>query len=88
MARFEFDQSSYADLGIASQADRLFDLGLASATGRQGEIDMVAAHKWFNIAAAKGSSEAAVRRSEIAETLSKAELAEALRAAREWMTLH
>ncbi|MEO1746886.1 MAG: sel1 repeat family protein, partial [Pseudomonadota bacterium] len=42
----------------------------------------------FNIAAIKGSPRAAALRSEIAETMSKAELARALREARQWMTQH
>ena len=52
------------------------------------ETDLIAAHKWFNIAAIKGSDRAAEMRSELAASMSKAELAEALRAAREWMTMH
>jgi hypothetical protein len=49
---------------------------------------MVAAHKWFNIAAIKGSQRAAELRSEVSATMSKVEIARALREAREWMTMH
>jgi uncharacterized protein len=49
---------------------------------------MVAAHKWFNIAAIKGSDRAAQVRAELSATISKPELARALREAREWMTMH
>jgi uncharacterized protein len=39
-----------------TEADILFELGMMYATGRDCETDMVAAHKWFNIAAIKGSN--------------------------------
>ncbi|MCP1198099.1 sel1 repeat family protein [Notoacmeibacter sp. MSK16QG-6] len=88
MARLDIEQYDATTIGIVGQADRLFDLGLACATGRDGAIDMVSAHKWFNIAASKGSAAAAERRTEIASMLTKDELAAALRDARKWMTLH
>lgn len=88
MARLNIEDCDVSTVGIAGQAERLFDLGLACATGRNGAIDMVAAHKWFNIAASKGFGVAAERRSEIAEGLTKAELAAALRDARKWMARH
>ena len=50
--------------------------------------DVVAAHKWFNIAAIKGSARAAELRSELSAAMTKAEIAQALREAREWMTMH
>ena len=50
--------------------------------------DPVAAHKWFNIAAIKGCDRAAEVRVELAATMSKRDLAEALRAARDWMATH
>ena len=58
------------------------------ATGRDCEADMIAAHKWFNIAAIKGSARAAEMRAELAATMTKVEIARALREAREWMTMH
>jgi hypothetical protein len=48
----------------------------------------VSAHKWLNIAAIKGCDRAAELRADLAQTMSKVQLAEALRAAREWMTMH
>jgi TPR repeat protein len=68
--------------------DRLFELGLMYSSGRAGSPDMVAAHKWFNIAALRGNAEAARLRREIADEMSEAEIAAAQRAAREWMTKH
>ena len=42
-------------MGATAQADILFELGMMYATGRDCDADLVAAHKWFNIAAIKGS---------------------------------
>ena len=39
-----------------------FELGLAYSTGREGQVDLVEAHKWFNIAAARGDRAAAQHR--------------------------
>ena len=58
------------------------------ATGRDCPADPVAAHKSFNIAAIKGCDRAAEVRVELAATMSKRDLAEALRAARDWMATH
>jgi len=63
-----------------------FRLGMMCSTG--GSADMVAAHKWFNIAAMLGNIEAARLRREVAEEMSDAEIAAAQRAARDWMTRH
>jgi TPR repeat protein len=75
-------------MGATAQADILFELGMMYATGRDCEPDVVAAHKWFNIAAIKGSGRAAELRSELSATMSKTDIAKALREAREWMTVH
>lgn len=87
MARFDMN-SMEAVMGGETRADTFCNMGLMYATGRGCEIDLVAAHKWLNIAAIKGSERAASLRAELARTMSKAELAAALRAAREWMTMH
>ena len=85
MARYEMIESG---IGSAAKADILFELGLMYATGRDCETDVVAAHKWFNIAAIKGSERAAALRTELAAGMSKIEIARPLREAREWMTTH
>lgn len=66
----------------------LYELGMMYSTGHGCEYDLVAAHCWFNIAAARGDREAAQRRSELACEMSPAEIANAQRAAREWLKLH
>ena len=88
MARFEMLEAGVGTMGATAQADILFELGVMYATGRDCETDVIAAHKWFNIAAIKGSLRAAERRSELSSAMSKGEIAQALRDAREWMTTH
>jgi TPR repeat protein len=65
-----------------------FELGLAYSTGRGGQVDLVEAHKWFNIAAARGDQSAAQHREELAGEMTREEIAAALRAAREWISHH
>ncbi|MCJ7995980.1 sel1 repeat family protein [Rhizobium cremeum] len=88
MARFEMHNSGMATMGGETRADVFCDMGLMYATGRGCPIDLVSAHKWLNIAAIKGCERAAELRADLAQTMSKPELAAALRAAREWMTMH
>ena len=88
MARFEMQEAGFGTMGATAQADILFELGMMYATGRDCDADVVAAHKWFNIAAIKGSARAAELRSELSATMTKADIAKALREAREWMTMH
>lgn len=88
MARFEMLEAGFGSMGANAQADILFELGMMYATGRDCEPDAVAAHKWFNIAAIKGSARAAELRAEMAAVMSKQDIAKALREAREWMTMH
>lgn len=88
MARYDMLDHDQAAAGGTRQADIFCEMGLRYASGRDGDIDLVAAHKWLNIAAIKGSDRAAELRADLAATMSKAELAAALRAAREWMTMH
>lgn len=88
MARFEIGDMAMGSATGVAQADVLFELGMMYASGRDCAVDLIAAHKWFNIAAIKGSSRAAELRAELAQTMSKSEIASALREAREWMTMH
>jgi TPR repeat protein len=75
-------------LAAAAQGDvsALYDLGVAFSTGSHGaECDLVEAHKWFNLAAAKGHEESAWCRADIAEEMTAREIAEAQRRARSWL---
>ena len=68
-----------------ANGDVLFDLGMLYASGRSGLIDLVAAHKWFNLAALKGRVDAIGLRREIAGMMSEEEIALAQREARAWL---
>jgi hypothetical protein len=68
--------------------DVLFERGLYWASGRSGVVNLVAAHKWFNLAALKGRTDAIPLRREVAELMSEVEIAMAQREARAWMTAH
>lgn len=65
-----------------------YDLGMMYSTGRDCEMDLVAAHCWFNIAASRGDRSAAERRAELAAEMSAMDIASAQRAAREWLSVH
>jgi uncharacterized protein len=86
MARFEILDSAMAPLGEGPAAgDMLFELGMMYSVGRDAPVDLIAAHKWFNLAAVKGNTEAIRLRREIASLMSDAEIAAAQRAARDWL---
>ena len=58
-----------------------FDLGVAFSTGSHGATcDLVEAHKWFNLAAARGHEEAAHCRAEVSDEMTAREIAEAQQA--------
>src|SRR5665647_489226 len=65
--------------------DVLFERGMYWASGRSGVVNLVAAHKWFNLAAVKGRTDAISLRREVAEMMSEVEIATAQREARAWM---
>jgi hypothetical protein len=48
-------------------------------------IDLVSAHKWFNLAAMQGNIDAIRLRREVADQMSDVEIATAQRAARDWL---
>jgi uncharacterized protein len=67
-------------------AQARFDLGVAFSCGTGGvPIDLVEAHKWFNLAALAGSEEGQACRAEISEEMTAREIAEAQRQARAWI---
>lgn len=64
-------------------ADDYFDLGVAYSCGTGDlPIDLVEAHKWFNLAALRGSEQGQSMRAEIAGEMTAREIAEAQRQAR------
>ena len=79
-----------ADIAEAHQAashqgalpDDLYRLGLIYSTGQGADINLIEAHKWFNLAATRGSDAAKACRKELADQMTSAEVALALRGAR------
>ena len=85
-ANFLMD-SRIAD-AAGGNANALFELGVAYSTGSGGvEVDMVEAHKWFNLAAVNGHDEAMYCRAEISDEMTAREIAEAQRQARAWLQM-
>jgi TPR repeat protein len=88
MFQGQFDLDAATPVEATAITDALFERGLYWASGRAGVVNLVAAHKWFNLAASKGRVDAVALRREVAELMSDAEIATAQREARAWMTAH
>lgn len=87
MARMDFSSRDVIEFAAqGGQPDALLQLGLIYCTGREGVVDLIEAHKWFNLAAIRGNAEAKQYRAELAREMSKAEIAEAQKKARKWMS--
>src|SRR6266550_7921689 len=66
--------------------EALYNLGLAYSTGQGVSVDYIAAHKWFNLAAMRGSEIAKSWRAQISAEMSSSQIAEAQRLAREFLS--
>jgi TPR repeat protein len=67
-------------------ANACYDLGIVYSSGAEGiDIDLIEAHKWFNLAAMSGSERAMEARAEIAEDMTAREIIAAQKAARDWL---
>ncbi len=71
-----------------ADAGDCFSLGMIYSSGAGVTVDLVQAHKWFNIAAMRGHQDGARLRREIAGQMSDAEIGCAQRSAREWLKAH
>jgi uncharacterized protein len=69
-------------------AEAFLAMGMKYCIGHGVAADNVTAHKWFNIAAIKGSDKAKSYRLELAREMSASEVAEAQRQARTYLTVH
>ena len=86
MARYDFTDIDTATLApVNANGEAFYELGITYASGRSVPVDLVSAHKWFNIAAMKGHADAARMRREIAAEMTDAEIGQAQRAARDWL---
>ena len=82
-----FLMESRLGAAAAGDAEALYELGVAYSTGTHGiDVDLVEAHKWFNLAALNGSEVGQQCRAEIAEEMTAREIAEAQRQARAWLS--
>jgi len=78
--------AQYENDARKGRADALYNLGLAYSTGQGVGVDYVDAHKWFNLAAMRGSEIAKNWRAQIAREMSASQIAEAQRRAREFLS--
>jgi TPR repeat protein len=88
MARMDISTEKAELAAQGSMPDALFELGMLYATGRDVAADLVSAHKWFNLAAARGNRSALSYRVELAREMSSDQIAEAQKLAREWLQTH
>jgi TPR repeat protein len=67
----------------------MYRLGLEASTGGEDvALDLIIAHKWFNLAAMQGNLEARAYRAELANEMTAEEIAEAQKLAREYLATH
>ncbi len=72
----------------AGDINALFELGVTFSTGRGGcGVDLIEAHKWFNLAALNGCTRGQACRAEISVEMTAREIAEAQKAARAWLAM-
>jgi TPR repeat protein len=83
-----FDMETATPIDASALSDVLFERGMYWASGRSGLVDLVAAHKWFNLAALKGRKDAVALRQEVAGQMSDTEISAAQREARAWVGAH
>lgn len=89
MARMDFSSRDMIECAAqGGQPDALFELGLMYCAGRDVNVDLVQAHKWFNLAAMRGNEEAKQYRLELSREMAKTEVAKAQKLAREWLSVH
>jgi uncharacterized protein len=87
MACIDVDSLSQFEFAAKQgRADALYNLGLAYSTGQGVDVDYIVAHKWFNLAALRGSELAKDWRAQISREMDFGQIAEAQRLAREWLS--
>lgn len=67
---------------LAGDPGACFDLGVAHSCGSVAEMNLVEAHKWFDLAALGGYAAAEKYRADVAREMSAREMAEARRRVR------
>jgi len=77
---FELGGSGFPHADVAGQTS-FYELGFACSR-HSAEMDLVEAHKWFNLAAMMGDERGAAARADIAHDMTAREISEAQRRAR------
>ena len=66
--------------------DACFELGVAYSSGMDGvDVDLIQAHKWFNLGAMSGDERSQQCRADISFEMTAREISEAQRQARAWL---
>ena len=73
---------------MTANAESCLAMGMKYCIGHGVQQNNITAHKWFNIAAIKGSDKARSYRLELSQEMTASEIAEAQRQARQFLTLH
>ena len=88
MSYIDIDSLAQYEQGARQgRVDAFYNLGLAYSTGQGVAQDFVVAHKWFNLAALRGSDEAKRWRNQLAVEMNASQVAQAQRLAREWLDI-
>ncbi len=82
----EYQQAlqQFAEAARSGDADAQYMMGRLSAAGNGTTQNFVQAHKWYNLAAARGHRHAAEARDSLAERMTSSQIARAQQAARGW----
>jgi TPR repeat protein len=80
----DYDEAVLRKRAEQGDAAAQYSLGLKSESGQGVLQDYAEAHKWFNLAAALGNKVAEKNRDRIAKSMTRDQIAEAQRRAREW----
>lgn len=73
---------------MAGDVEALFELGVAFSTGSEGcDVDLIEAHKYFNLAALNGDTRSQQCRAEISAEMTAREIAEAQKSARAFLAM-
>lgn len=88
MARANFQSRDMVEAPAhGASPDALFALGLMYSLGRDVELNYVEAHKWFNLAALRGNEDAKRYRAELSREMSRREISQAQKLARQWLSI-
>lgn len=70
-------------------AEEMYRMGIEASTAAEGgDLDLVTAHKWFNLAALQGHEDAVFYRKQLTVEMDSRQIASAQRSAREWLKKH